>query len=63
MVRLIALGGVIYLFVGYSGKWITQHMQHQLEVISCQQAAHADHRSDDECRALSLKPIAFLGHE
>ena len=61
MMRLVALGGVIYLGVGYGGSWITKHMQRQLEVVACQQAAQADRRDGAECEALKLKPIALVG--
>lgn len=61
-VRLIASGSLLYLGVAFSGHWFTQHMQHQLDVIGCEQAAKADRRVDDECQQLAQKPINFLGH-
>jgi hypothetical protein len=61
MIRLAALGSVIYLVVAIGGSWVTNYMQRQLEIIACQQAAHADRRDDGECRELALKPIALVG--
>jgi len=57
--RLLALGGIIYVVVAYGGAYIIAIMQRQLAVVSCQQAAQADKRDGGECRELAMKPITI----
>lgn len=60
LIKVLAAGSVLYLLFGYGSAYLVHLLQRQLEVMNCQQAAHADHRDDAECRALKLKPIALV---